>query len=285
MRIREHHEVFKEMKHQISVVINYCTNDYQFIRHTVKAVAPFASEIIIPVSDHFYDGSPENYSLLKKTKRENSEATFIDLEFDPTLKEQHIWWWKLRRILRLSVQSGSQFWICYARYRGYSSVSNKRGYVLFLDADEVIDTKRFIHWLNGRQYKNLYGMKFANYWYFRRPIYQATTIEDSPVMVRNGTLSYDSFFSYSERQGIYEKLEPPKKRMILGLDGMPMVHHFGWVRSKKNMLKKVRTWGHNREVDWKTLVEKEFTHEFNGKDFVQGYSFRTVKPFISFPDR
>jgi hypothetical protein len=55
-----------------------------------------------------------------------------------------------------------------------------------------------------------------------------------------------------------------------------MFHHFSWVRTKEEMLTKVRSWAHRNDCNWTDLVEQEFTHEFTGRDFVHGYSYRTV---------
>jgi len=48
------------------------------------------------------------------------------------------------------------------------------------------------------------------------------------------------------------------------------------------MLKKVQTWGHNRDFNWTKAVIEEFSHGFNGKDLVQNYQYKIVKPHISF---
>lgn len=244
----------------------------------------FASEIIVLISDRFHNGAPENEHAIKNVIANLQGVNIRRQHVDTTKKEQHVLWWKLRRILRLPVQSGSQYWLSRARLAGYRAVSKKSDYVLMLDADEIVDALLFKHWLDTKEYRVYDAMKFANYWYFRKPSLQAIQLEDSPLMVRCGIVSERSFFSYSDRQGIFESVKGVKKRMITGIDGKPMVHHYGWVRPKREMLTKVKTWGHNREVDWISLVEKEFTHGFNGTDFVQGYRFRKVRPFISFPD-
>jgi hypothetical protein len=63
---------------------------------------------------------------------------------------------------------------------------------------------------------------------------------------------------------------------ILSKEGLPMLHHFSWVRTKEEMFKKVKNWGHYRDRDWISCIEEEFTRPFNGKDFVHGYEYNTV---------
>ena len=268
-------------QHSIGVVINYCTNDYKFIRHNIKRVAKFADEIIVSTSDHFFDGTNENGKILKKSAAENPEAAFVQLKFDPGKSIQPYWLWRLRRILKLSLQSGSQYWICYQRLQGYQALQKKHQYILFLDADEIVDDKLFIAWLNTKEYKKLKAIKLACYWYFRKPTYQATTIEDSPLMVKNNQLNRQSFFDYAERQGMYEQIDGQKKKMVLGVDKKPMVHHYCWARTKREMFKKTASWGHNRDSNWKKRIKEEFSHPIGKRDFVQGYELKKVKSFIS----
>jgi len=53
-------------------------------------------------------------------------------------------------------------------------------------------------------------------------------------------------------------------------------HHYSWARTKEQMLTKVKNWGHRKQRNWQELVENEFSHEFNGKDFIHGYNYSRV---------
>jgi hypothetical protein len=64
--------------------------------------------------------------------------------------------------------------------------------------------------------------------------------------------------------------------MVMGLDHLPLFHHFSWVRTEQEMLKKVKSWGHKKDRNWEQLVINEFSKPFQGTDFVHGYSFREV---------
>ena len=61
-----------------------------------------------------------------------------------------------------------------------------------------------------------------------------------------------------------------------------MFHHYSWVRTKEQLLRKVASWGHNWERNWTEEVEKEFSRPFNGVDFVHGYEFVEVAPHVCF---
>ena len=80
---------------------------------------------------------------------------------------------------------------------------------------------------------------------------------------------------------MYDLAKGGKIRDVLGLDDKPMFHHYSWVRTKEQLLLKVRCWSHNWERDWTKLVEEEFSRPFSGIDFVHGYSFLEVAPFAT----
>ena len=49
------------------------------------------------------------------------------------------------------------------------------------------------------------------------------------------------------------------------------------VEREKEMLNKVSNWGHAGDrVDWKALVEEEYSRPFNGKDFLHNYQYQIV---------
>ena len=64
---------------------------------------------------------------------------------------------------------------------------------------------------------------------------------------------------------------------VLSLTGRPMMHHFSWVRSKDEMITKVKNWGHASDKNWILLIEEEFSRSFNGTDFVHGYNYNIVE--------
>ena len=55
-----------------------------------------------------------------------------------------------------------------------------------------------------------------------------------------------------------------------------MFHHYSWVRTEEEMMKKVGSWGHKHDRDWPDLVRKEFSNPFQGTDFIHGYQYQTV---------
>jgi hypothetical protein len=252
----------KQSPVKITTLINYCTNDYKFIGPCIKEALKFSFEVIVPYTDHFYDGSLENKALLEKTIKENPEAIFEFFPYDPNLD-----------VL-------PQHWVTYARMVGWKKSNPETDFILFLDADEVVDGNRFLDWQKKFPLAKMNVIKMANYYYFRDIIYQSETFEDSAVIARKILLTEDMIMDFLDRDKSFRAIVEPKARMVLGTDNQPLIHHYSWVRSEEEMIKKVSTWGHSHERNWVQLVKDEFANGFRGLDFVHGYKYKTVEPFI-----
>ena len=69
---------------KITTIINYCTNDYIFLKSCIDNARPFSHEIIIPYCDHFHDGTEENKALQEKSVLENTGVQFVEFAYDNT---------------------------------------------------------------------------------------------------------------------------------------------------------------------------------------------------------
>lgn len=258
-------------KKPIAAVINFCTNESRFLKASIEQARHFARQILIPVCDHFFDGTEENLDELERIYRSFPDCTFIQYPFISEKIPKRFF----KRI------SAAHFWHSLSRFIAMQYVDESIETVLFLDADEVTDGKRFSQWLDDSDYHQHIVLKLANYWYFREPKYQATSWEDSVVLVQRRALSAGLLLQDGERNAIYDQLPGPKRRRVTDSMGEPMFHHFSWVRTKEEMLKKVGSWGHRFDRNWVDLVEKEFSSPFSGKDFVHGYEYKTIDSAFS----
>lgn len=259
-------------KQPICTIVNFCSNESRFIKACLEQAFCFSSQVIIPVCDHFFDGAPENLSLLKKIYAAFPECLFVEYPYIPKKMPNKIW----KKI------EPAHFWHSLSRLVGYSFLDSNIESVLFLDADEIPDGSRFAAWLNDHEYMHYDALKFSNFWYFREPCNQALTLEDSIVLAKKKALRPKSILSQEERDAIYNLALGPKKRNVKGLDSEPMFHHYSWVRTKEEMEKKVKAWGHKGDRDWRARIQEEFAGPFRGIDFVHGYKYRTVKPLFYF---
>ena len=279
------------MNHNIATVISYCTHDYKWLAHCIEHVKEFSSEIIVPLSDHLYSGVLENAELVEKSKQENPDAKFVEFEWNPSLYEGA----GLQRLndpftpVKYMVDIKPNeiwFWNQMARLIGFNQVSEDIEYVLFLDTDEITDTNKFILWLNEFPYKEYNSIRFESNFYFRDAKFKSIETEDwnGITLVKKSELNEEAFFKHSsERLNFINFVNGNKKVKTLGLDGQPMFHHYSWVRTKEEMLKKVKSWSHHEDRDWTSQVEKEFERQFNPKTdkcFVHNYKYIEVEPFI-----
>jgi len=257
-------------KPAVATIINFCSIEARFLETCIKQCRLFSRQIIIPVCDHFFNGVPENQELLQRIYASFPDCLFVEYPFEP------------HRIPKRSFQevTYAHFWPCVSRLIGSRFLNDDIEMVMFLDADELPNGKNFLQWLEISDCVHHSVLKLANYWYFREPRFQSLRWEDSIILAQRRTLSPAILLHKSERDAIYDCLPGPKRRAVTGLDGLPMFHHFSWVRTKEEMQNKVRAWSHRDDRDWETLVEKEFSGPFSGTDFIHGYSFRECLPLF-----
>lgn len=260
-------------KHPIATIINFCSNESRFIKANIEQTKLFSVQVIIPVCDHFFDGTPENREILEKVYSAFPGCLFIEYPFEPE---------KISKSIFKKIDP-AHFWHSLSRLIGTLFVQDEVESVLFLDADEVPDGVRFQEWLDSSDYKAHTALKLSNYWYFREPCNQAIETEDSIVLAQKKALENEIILHADERDAIYNLVPGPKRRHVMDHDGNPMFHHYSWVRTQEEMLKKVRAWGHKQEPNWVELVKREFQGPFSGQDFIHHYHYRIVEPFFDIP--
>ena len=67
----------------------------------------------------------------------------------------------------------------------------------------------------------------------------------------------EELFHRFERPGFFRSFSGKKMSGVLGLDGLPMIHHYSWVRTEKEFLKKIGSWGHKHDLDWREAPHHE----------------------------
>jgi hypothetical protein len=247
----------------LGAVIPLSSLEAEFAERTIREALRVANPVVVVYADHLSDGTPEDLSFVAALRASLGSAQ--GLVWVP------VQWFPGRT---------SRFWVRYLRWAGFPFLPLSTEYVAWLDGDEVLDAPRFLQWWaspEGLPASGQRAIKLANYVYFRETRFQSMELEDSVVVCRREGLTAAQFFSDEgkEREMFFDGLGG--RRMALALDGAPMVHHFSWVRSQELMLKKVSAWSHSSDDrDWKALVREEFTRPFNGKDFVNGHSYRTL---------
>ena len=236
----------------ISTVISFSTLELRFFDSLIWEVEKFCDDIIVVAYDHFFDGSSENLEAMEGLK----------VKYPNTRWLIHEW----------NASHDSKYWHNNARWTGAEQAKNSR--VLFLDADEIPDGGLMKRWLDHEPLDEYPTHMFTCYWYFREPKYQAKSTEGCGLLVDMTKVKKEMFFTLNERW--FYLIYPVRNKPFCTLNGNVMFNHYSWVRSKEEMLTKVKSWAHRNDMPWTSLVEREFSHEFNGKDFVHGYDYNTV---------
>jgi tetratricopeptide (TPR) repeat protein len=261
------YDLHAEKLPRIATIVNFCTLDSRFLPDCLANVRTFSEQIIISAATHFFDGTPENREELERLAGDlTDEVTeFLILDYDHAQTIRH----------------GSRYWHNFARWSAVKQLTDDIDHVLFLDADEIVEGERFAEWLASGEFTHYDAAALAANWYFREPSYRATSMEEAGLLVRRDAITEELIFDNLERWS-FLRLQRCA-RFLKGCDDLPMLHHYSWVRTKEEMLRKVSAWGHNRDKDWASLVHKEFEHGFTGKDFVHGYNYIFVEPYLSGP--
>lgn len=233
----------------IATVINYCTNDYRFLSQSIREVRSFSNQIIIPVCDHFFDGSLENRALLEHTFQEHSDCTFVEFAYD--VKQLYTPY-----IERLPEdEDWGALWHSTARYVSFLHLNDEIEYVLFVDADEIIEGSKFFDWLNKEDYSKWDALWFNAYCYGFESSKRAPYLQQTALLTKRSVLSPLKILNAQERFGIFAWIPGPKRLQINGLDEEPMIHHYSWVRPFEECLKKSKTWGKKHLCDWTSWLK------------------------------
>jgi hypothetical protein len=149
-------------------------------------------------------------------------------------------------------------------------------WLLFLDTDEIVDDN-FKPWFENVAQHSDMTFWITCYWYFREPVYQSKSFEGCGLLIKRDKCHWNVNIR-DERQQFHhgENFIHGGYNHILS-DGKPMMHHFSWVRTKEEMLKKVHNWGHKNDTNWIDLVEEEFSRPFSGTDFIHKYQYNIVE--------
>lgn len=237
---------------RIATIINYCSIDQRFIDRCIEQVREFSTQIIVPVSSHLYNGKLEDEESLQNIRRPNPDVSFIRYEWSDSYP--------------------ARYWHNYARIVGMKLIAEDIDWVLFLDADEIVNTQAFLGFAESGALDDYDSFDFLSYWYFRSAENRAIQTETQGTLVKKNLIAIDPH-SDSEREQLW------KGRFWKGANynRLPIVHHYSWVRSKGEMLAKVTSWGHKNDRNWVDLVDKEFSKDFDGTDFVHGYQYTQVE--------
>lgn len=157
----------------------------------------------------------------------------------------------------------------------------RKQWVYVLDADEVPDGQLVRKWIPGvyAQLSTTTCYKMAAFWYFKKPTFQATTLEDNPLLIHYKHLTKANIFGDSEREHLVTHSQCYIQNFCKNDEDNVLWHHYSWVRSKSAMIQKMKHWGHAddrfKDSSVENVVEEVFKDD-NVNDFVHQYRYRQV---------
>jgi hypothetical protein len=257
----------------VSVVISYCANDVPFIDKTLSECNKFSDDVIVVYGSRMYDGADADLAAIGVLSDRHEWVQFcmydVDLTLDPYAQEG-----VCKRPLA--------YWHNLARWTGICRCLND--WILLLDGDEVPDGAKVRRWLHeSRNPETIF--KAANYWYFKHPENQATSLEDSVLLVHKRHLTRSNVFGDMERDHICISASSGAKleRLVKDPNGDVMFHHFSWVRGREGLKRKLRSFAHSQDmfknVDIDVLVEYIYRND-DVNDVIHNYKYVHVDSFL-----
>lgn len=253
----------------MSVVINYCSSEYCFLDAMITQCMKFTDDIVVSYGSHYYNGTPEQMSHYEFLKATYPHVQFVMYTVDTQLTNAEMRGVHSRR---------NAYWHNLARWTGFQALKRK-DWVFFLDVDEIPEGDRVNEFLIHAVLHPDTCYKLANYWYFKAPFHQANAYEDSIVLLHGSRVTEASTFGDGERDHLAAST-PVCKRGVMGMNGTPLFHHYSWVRSKENLMKKLTSWGHATDYpNPEQLVAIVFAND-DINDIVHHYTYRAVPNFF-----
>jgi hypothetical protein len=248
----------------INTIVSYCTNDAKFLEPCVASATQFSNNVIVVYGETFYDGTPEDPVQLEADMLRCPDATFIPAPYRESMDPS----WHRNAARAEGVK--------YLSRRG-----NNSAYTLLLDVDEIVEVDKFEAWWESQtDRKDVYELDC--YWYFRDPAFQATKTSRAGLLIRTELLPHANLYGPDGRWTMPLGLASHVQCGVVGLDSLPMVHHYSWVRTEEEMLRKVTTLGYDKDTEWEPLIRASFEKDFSIKDrdFVNNYHYMMTVPYI-----
>lgn len=234
----------------LATCISFCTYDYRFLQKNIEEASHFSDQIIVSVSTHFFDGREENHELLEHCFAEHPDVLFVQFGYrTDTLYTPY------RKSSPLE-SDWALYWHSIARMTAVPFLGDSIQYVLFVDSDEIFEGKRFKERLATKSHENFRAVRLGCIPYGVLPSQRGKAVNQVlPLLVRKDELRPLSMIQPGDRMGIFRAIDEPKS-----IDNRPScIHHYSWTRTREELERKVESWGHRHDKNWKEIVEKCFT--------------------------
>ncbi len=259
----------------VSVIISYCSIENIFIDVCLKECLKFSDDVIVSYGSHLYNGQPEDLNHIAECQTKFPTVKFVKYQVDMSLD--------------LYKQKGvrnrpTAYWHNLARWTGVQALSGKNDWVFVIDVDEIPEGEYVAKWLDlARSLFNDHECyKVANYWYFKSPRFQATTLEDSVLLINRKYLTFDNIFGDNERDHLIHVSKCQLIRQVKGFGKKVLFHHFSWSKPRTALEHKIKHWAHANDIFSADRVNPDELIEYiykdnNVNDIVHGYEYNIVE--------
>lgn len=235
---------------KLATCISFCTYDYRFLRKNIEEVSHFSDQIIVTASTHFFDGRPENQELLEHCFAEHPDVLFVQFAYRPdTVYTPY-------RTSSPAEGDWGLYWHSIARMVAVPFIEEAIETVLFLDSDEICEGIRFKERLEAQGKSPFNAIRLGCIPYGVLPSQRGKGVNQVlPLLVPKRELRPLSMIQPGDRMGIFRAIDEPKS-----IDERPScIHHYSWVRPRAELERKVESWGHRSDKNWKEILEKCFS--------------------------
>lgn len=236
----------------IDAVVLYCSNDQRFFKTCIDNLLECGFRVTVVTYSNMWAGEKENTAILNQSN---------DLfKHNPKYNNLFIYW---------ETEKNSWYWEGYGRYRATQELKDDSEWVIYIDIDEIIEPLLFKKWLKDFPYYRYNSILLKQYEYYKLPTIRHNKIEPNPVFAKT-KYAKSCKFKESGRRQLFWNNENFISRVLAKLNlnpffciyrGVPFIHHYSWVRSKKQILNKFLNWGHKDDKDWVSIAEAEFSNE------------------------
>lgn len=257
---------------RVGVIICACSTEAVFLGQLLRECLHFSKDIVVSYTDKMYNGDHEDLSYINKVIDSFPDVKFVKYDVDLSLPKE-----KMQGVQNRP----TAYWHNLARFTAINALNPDTDWVFVLDADEIPEGVRVSQWLQqiGKDLSINECYKLATYWYFKYPIFQAQSYEDSILLIHKSHLTPNNVFGDNERDFTITNSQTTLKREVMGLDGKPLWHHFSFVRTKENLKKKLSSWGHRDDLLKNVNIDDVVNYVFRDagvNDFVHGYKYNIV---------
>jgi hypothetical protein len=235
-----------------AAIISYCSYHNPFIERCIAEARKCADYVLVVSHSHFYDGQEDGHRL---------NLTALPCDYS---------------VLEWVPGQAARYYHNELRKYGLDQVQGDFDAYFFIDADEILEGDRVKTWLENEAQPGE-DYKLAHFWYYRDTCWRADEVEEGAVLLSKESAQVANWWGDRERENFSSKWNymTGYQRKVLG-------HHYSWAGTKGMLLRKVKSWGHNKDGNWSQMVEEEFQGDFRGCPFRPNYNFTKVEPYIGF---